>query len=81
MMPWKQIRNVHAVSGGGDIAKDKNGTVSSEEENDLCFKNVGLLEIWWSLHQASFPCSCCSDLADFLVQTGWHSDLDHLPPF
>lgn len=25
MMPWQQTRNVHAVSGGGDIAEDKNG--------------------------------------------------------
>lgn len=33
MMPWQQIRNVHAVSGGGDIAEGKNGTVSSEDEN------------------------------------------------
>ena len=25
MMPWQEIRNVHAASGGGDMPADKNG--------------------------------------------------------
>jgi len=24
MMPWQEIRNVHAASGGGDMPADKN---------------------------------------------------------